>query len=118
MGAPRVITQDGEPVVHFDLDAAESEATKEPFTFRVGGEVFTATSPEDADWQATADTESPGGLRAFIAELLGEDYERFTDVRVSNKQLGELVKACQEHYGVSVGESKASPRSSQKKRRR
>lgn len=117
--APRMITQDGEEVVHLDLDAIESEANETPFTFRAGGDVFTAISPDDADWQATADTDSPGGLRAFVRELLGEDdYERFIEKTITNKQLGELVKACQKHYGVSVGESKASPRSSQRKRRR
>jgi hypothetical protein len=116
---PKMITQDGEPVVHLDLDSIESEAGGVPFTFTVKGEVFSAISPDDADWQATADTDSPGGLRAFVRELLGdEDYERFCEKTVTNKQLGELVKACQKHYGISVGESKASPRSSNRKRRR
>lgn len=117
--AARIITEDGEPVVHLDLDAMEDEAVEATFSFRVGGEVFTAISPNDADWQATADTDSPGGLRAFIRELLGdEDYERFCEKSVSNKQLEALVKGAQKHYGVNVGESKASPRSSKKRRRR
>lgn len=116
---PKVITQDGEPAVHFDLDAVENEATATEFTFRAGGQVFTAISPDEADWQATADTDTPGGLRAFMRELLGEeDYERFCEIRVSNKKLGELISAAQKHYGVSTGESQASPRSSKNKRRR
>ncbi|WP_329521157.1 hypothetical protein [Spirillospora sp. NBC_01491] len=117
--APRIITEDGEPVVHLDLDAIEDEATSVTFTFRVGGEVFSAISPDDADWQATADTDSPGGLRAFIHELLGdEDYERFCELTVSNRKLGQIVEGAQKHYGIKTGESKASPRSSKKRRRR
>lgn len=117
--APRIITEDGEPVVHLDLDAMEDEATGATFTFRIGGEVFTCISPDDADWQATADTDSPGGLRAFIRELLGEeDYERFCDLQVTNRKLNAIVQGAQKHYGVSTGESKASPRSSKKQRRR
>jgi hypothetical protein len=117
--AARIITEDGEPVVHLDLDATENEAVEATFTFRIQGEVFTAISPDDADWQATADTDSPGGLRAFIRELLGdEDYERFCELSVRNKQLNAIVKGAQQHYGVSVGESKASRSSSKKRRRR
>lgn len=117
--APRIITEDGEPVVHLDLDALEEEANAATFTFRVGGEVFSAISPEDADWQMTADTDSPGGLRNFIRELLGdEDYERFCDVSVSNKKLNQIVEGAQRHYGTTVGESKASRPSSKKRRRR
>lgn len=116
---PKVITEAGEEVVHFDLDAVENEANETPFTFRVGGEIFSAISPDEADWQAAADIDSPGGLRGFMRELLGEkDYERFCELDVSNKQLGELIKACQKHYGISTGESQASPRSSRNKRKR
>lgn len=116
--ARKIITEAGEPVVHFDLDALEHEATAEPFTFRLGGDVFTAISPTDADWQATADTETPGGLKAFMGELLGDDYDRFAEHRLSNEGLGKLIEACQKHYGVKTGESKASPRSSNGRRKR
>lgn len=115
---PKVITQDGEPVVHFDLDAVEDEATGEPFRFTAGGEQFTCISPQDADWQASADVDEPGGLRAFIAELLGDDYARFTKVNVTNRQLNALIEAAQKHYGIKTGESKASPRSSKTRRKR
>lgn len=116
---PKVITQDGEPAVHFDLDAVANEATATEFTFRAGGQIFTAISPDEADWQATTDTDTPGGLRAFMRELLGdEDYERFCEVRVTNKQLGDLIGAAQKHYGIKTGESQASPRSSNGTRRR
>src|SRR5690606_5290134 len=117
--APRIITEDGEPGVHLDLDATENEALEATFTFRIQGEVCTAISPDDADWQATADTDSPGGLRAFIRELLGaEDYERFCELPVTNRQLNKIVESAQKHYGVSVGESRASQRSSKKRRRK
>lgn len=115
---PKVITQDGEPVVHFDLDAVENEAVEEPFRFAAGGEQFTCISPEDADWQTSADVETGEGLRAFVAELLGDDYDRFAKLRVTNRQLNRLIEAAQKHYGIQTGESKASPRSSRNKRRR
>lgn len=115
---PKVITQDGEPVVHFDLDAVEDEATDEPFRFTAGGEQFSCISPQDADWQAAADVDEPGGLRAFIAELLGDDYDRFTELNVSGRRLSALLEAAQKHYGIKTGESKASPRSSRNRRKR
>lgn len=117
---PKVVTQTGEEVVHLDLDEVfENEATETPFTFRAGGRIFTAISPDDADWQATADTDTPGGLRAFMRELLGEeDYDRFCAVRVTNKQLGRLVEGAQKHYGITAGESRASARSSRNTRGR
>lgn len=110
---PKVVTEDGAEVVHLDLDEPlEHEATETPFTFRAGGEVFTAISPDDADWQATADLDSPGGMKAFMAELLGEDYGRFAGKRVTNRQLGKLIEGAQKHYGITAGESRASGRSS------
>lgn len=116
---PKIITEDGEPAVHLDLDAIENEATEAEFTFRAGGEIFKARSPRDADWQVLADVDQPGGLRALVRELLGdEDYERFCGVDVSNDQLNRMIEAAQKHYGTSAGESQASPRSSKSRRRR
>ncbi|MEV4384023.1 hypothetical protein, partial [Streptosporangium sp. NPDC049644] len=109
----KVITQDGEPVVHFDLDAIEAEAVEEPFVFRLGGEVFQMAAPEDADWQVTDQmSETNAGLRSFVRDLLGdEDYERFAKHRLSNKQITALLDACNKHYGTSPGKSAASGRS-------
>jgi hypothetical protein len=115
---PKVITQDGEPIVHFDLDAVEDEATAEPFRFTAGGKQFTCISPQDADWQTSADVETGPGLKAFVEELLGDDYNEFAKLRVTNRQLNQLIEAAQKHYGITMGESKASPRSSRNRRKR
>ncbi|MEU6725465.1 hypothetical protein ABZ917_17295 [Nonomuraea wenchangensis] len=118
MATPKLITQSGEPVSHFDLDAVENEATQEPFTFTFGGEVFTMLAPEDIDWQALADTSAPDWLLTYVAALLGDDFERFAAHEVPTRKLNKLLEACQEHYGVTPGGSKASARSSKSTRRR
>lgn len=120
MGAPKMITQDGEPVVHFDLDAVDDEANQVPFTFTIGGEVFTMLGPEDADWKIQDDlAESGAGLKNLMRELLGDDdYERFITHKVPGRKLGKLIEACQAHYGITPPESKASARSSRTTRRR
>lgn len=94
----------------FDLDAVIAEATATPFTFTLGGETFTMRSPEDADWQVALNSGNSGaeGTRAFVAELLGDDFERFAAHRVPGRALNRLVDACQKHYGVTPGESGAS----------
>lgn len=117
--APRMITQDGEPVVHFDLDSVEDEANAVPFTFTLGGEVFTMLGPEDADWQVQDGLVDGGaGLKDLMRELLGEEYERFAKHKVSGRKLSKLLDACQKHYGVTVPESPASAGSSRNTRRR
>ncbi len=115
---PKMITSDGAPVTHFDLDAVESEARAEVFTFTLGGEVFQMLPPEDADWQVTADISEGNGLREFIAELLGDDYERFAAHKLPARKLNALIDACTRHYGVTPGESRASKGSSRSTRRR
>lgn len=115
---PKVITQDGTPAVHFDLDAIKSEASEEPFTFTLGGEVFQMLPPEEVDWKVADDISQGEGLKAFIAELLGDDYERFAKHTVSSRKLGLLIDECTRYYGVTPGESKASTRSSRSTRRR
>lgn len=122
MGAaprPKVITQDGEPAVHFDLDALEHEARREPFRFTLGGEIFElCQSPEDVDWQIHERLADGGGLQDYLAELLGDDYDRFASHKLSAKLLNELIKSANAHFGVETGESSASPRSSNGTRRR
>jgi hypothetical protein len=117
---PKIITQDGEEVVHFDLDALEAEANEEPFTFRLGGDVFTLAAPEDADWQVIDElSETNAGLRAFIQELMSaEDWEKFSSHKLSSKKLTALLDACNQHYGATPGKSRTSGRSSRSTRRR
>ncbi len=116
--APKMITQDGEPVVHFDLDAVENEARGEVFTFTLGGEVFQMLPPEEVDWKVADDISQGEGLKAFVRELLGDDYERFAKHKLPSRKLGILIDRCTQHYGVTPGESQASKRSSKSTRRR
>lgn len=112
--AQKVITQAGDPVVHFDLDSVEDEVNEVPFTFTLGGEVFSMASPEESDWQVQDDLAASGaGLKPLMRELLGEEgYERFAKHKVSGRRLGKLIAACQKHYGITPPESRASARSS------
>lgn len=119
MVAPKVITSGGETVAHFDLDAIVNEAREEYFTFTFKGEVFTMLPPEEADWQVTAKLGGEGGdMTSFVAELLGDDWDRFSQHKLPNAALGKLIEECQAFYGITPGESKASKRSSRSTRRR
>lgn len=108
MGTPnKVITQSGEPVSLFSLRKRKREATQEPFVFDVDGEYFTMSPPADADWRVTADLGTgDGSLRKFVAELLGDDYERFCKVEgVSSDDINALIEAATRHYqGAGRGE--------------
>lgn len=119
MATSKLITEGGEPVAHFDLDAIVNEAREEYFTFTFKGEVFTMLPPEEADWQVTAKLGGEGGdMAAFVAELLGDDWERFSKHKLSSTALGKLIEQCQEFYGVTPGESRRSARSSRSTRKR
>lgn len=113
-----MITSDGEAVPHLDLDALEAEARDEPFTFKLGGEVFTMLPPEEADWQISASLSEGEGLQEFVAALLGDDYERFTQHKLPTWKLTKLIDQCTAHYNITPGESRASGRSSRSTRRR
>ncbi|MGW4422506.1 hypothetical protein [Streptosporangium sp. NPDC004631] len=104
---PKMIKQDGTPVSHFSLRDRKREAVAEPFVFDVDGEFFTMQPSGSADWQTTADLgTSDGSLRAFVAELLGDDYERFRAIKgVSGDDLNALIEASATHYqGLTRGE--------------
>jgi hypothetical protein len=103
----KVITQSGDPVSMFSLRDRKREATQEPFVFDADGEFFTMSPPADADWQVTADLgTADGSLRKFVAELLGDDYERFCKIKgVTSDDLNALIEAATQHYtGASRGE--------------
>jgi hypothetical protein len=108
MATPKkIINQAGEPVSMFSLRARKREATQEPFVFDVDGEYFTMRSPASADWQVTADLGTgEGSLRKYVAELLGEDYERFCKLPdISAEDINALIEAATKHYtGASRGE--------------
>lgn len=103
----KVITETGQPVSLFSLRDRKREAAQQPFVFDVDGEYFTMQPPADADWQVTADLGSgEGSLRDFLAELLGDDYERFCKIKgVSSDDINALIDAATRHYqGVGRGE--------------
>lgn len=108
MATPKkVITQSGEPVSLFSLRNRSREATQQPFVFDVDGEFFAMSSPSEADWQVTADLgTAEGSLRKFVAELLGDDYERFCKIQgVTSDDLNALIEAATKHYqGAGRGE--------------
>jgi len=95
------------PVSHFSLRDRKREATQEPFVFDVDGEFFTMAPPGSVDWLVTASLGEGGGdLRAFVKELLGDDYERFAKLKnVSNDDISALIDAATKHYqGATRGE--------------
>jgi len=124
--AVKVVTEHGDEIpqsVDLDLDALEAEATQKPFTFRLGGEVFTMCGPDDVDWQVQArlDSDDTESFMAFIRELLGADdevFKRFCSHRLTGKQLTKLTRACYDHYATTPPESQASPPSSRRTARR
>lgn len=98
---------DGKPASLFSLRERKREAVQEPFTFDVDGEIFTMKPPADADWQVTAALgKGEGDLRQFVADLLGDDYERFCKLQgISNDDINALIEAATRHYqGVGRGE--------------
>ncbi len=103
----KVITQDGAPVSLFSLRDRQREAVAQPFVFDIDGEFFTMKPPGAADWQIAADLGGDSGdFRKFVAELLGDDYERFCKVQgVSSEDLNALIEASTKHYqGLTRGE--------------
>lgn len=103
--------------VPFDLDAVEREASGEPFKFTLGGESFTLDSPEAADWRV--DPRSPEGLQTLLRGMMGKDqFDRFEQHEMPGWKLGKLLEAAMRHYGVDMGESAASTRSSKRTARR
>lgn len=122
----KIVTEQGDEVpqpVDLDLDALDAEANAKPFTFRLGGEVFTMYGPDEVDWQVQAalDTDDADSLKAFIKELLGGDEEifaRFCSHKLSARKLSRLTKACYAHYVVTPPESPASQGSSKPTARR
>ncbi|WP_433363999.1 hypothetical protein [Streptosporangium sp. CA-115845] len=105
--ASKVITEDGALVSLFSLRDRQREAVGKPFVFDIDGEFFTMKPPGEADWQVAADLGGDSGdFRKFVAELLGDDYERFCRVpNVSSEDINALFEACTKHYqGLTRGE--------------
>lgn len=107
----------------FDLNVLRREAEGEPFLFRLGVEEFELPAQMDqrvALLFAAAD-EAPSRAEAAFRMLLGEpQWERLLAVPevLTLDMLQALMAAYGEHVGLSVGESQASPPSSNRAARR
>ncbi|MGW1998153.1 hypothetical protein [Embleya sp. NPDC001921] len=112
--------KDEKPIL--DLDVWLNEAADEdegiPFTFTVGGVLYTLLSPEDFDWQensrASAST-NQADMRPLLQLLLGEEqYEEFCKHKLPNKAINKIIGDWNDHHDISVPESRASRRASER----
>jgi hypothetical protein len=94
-----------------DLDgarAARAESASEPVSLVFGGDTFTLPVELPADFALYA---AEGNLRACVVALLGEDADAFFAWKPSMDDLTALVTGASKVYGMSEGESPASPSS-------
>lgn len=99
----------------FDLDAVqrEGEDGPGPFPFKFGGESFELAGELDVRVIAALDR---GDLDRALRGLLGDDqYERLDSLPavLDETRFKALLERYAEHRGVTLGESRASRRSSQ-----
>lgn len=111
-GQPKAVVDHGDI---FDLDALIAEAHAEQFRFTLAGQVFTMASPEDMSWQvqmqASTATEAEG-IALILSEGLGEQWDAFKEIKTPLRALRAIFEEAYAFYGISLGESAASPRSS------
>lgn len=105
-----------------DLDAIEAEADEKPFEFTFAGATWQMASPESIDWQLMSDDGSSEDAREAIREMLGdEQWERFSEHKLSIRQLRVLMDSARRHFGIDPEKSQASngfSRNTRKQRRR
>lgn len=89
---------------HFILDEEASEA----ITFDFRGETFTVGEVPARFWTKGMQTDLDGAL----AELLGDDAERFWALRPTMTQVESLIEHIAAEVGASVGKSASPSRSS------
>ena len=99
--------------VDFDLDKLEREGDlPDPFTFRMGDEVFTLADAGEIDYHDIVDMgTNPMAQAVMIARLLGD--EQYAKLRAKGPlpqwKAELLMEKWQEHYGIpSPGEAAAS----------
>lgn len=108
--------QNGSEAAVFDLDTYAAEARKEPFRFRLGGVEFEAAHISDIDWIAAAggdDFSAPLTGHELLKRALGGQWEKFTAIPLSSEGYNELQRRWHKHSGIDLGESGASPGSSE-----
>ncbi|MEU8136578.1 hypothetical protein [Streptodolium elevatio] len=102
-----------------DEDSEDGDPTPAPYTFIVGGRMYTMNPADDFDWQETARLISSNDTQLFVQLLLGdEEYEEFCKNKLPNKAIKKITDEWQAHYGLTVPESRASRRSSERTARR
>jgi len=97
--------------VNLNLDTLESEGSKEPFVFVIGGRRFVVDDIEDHDWQDLLEFDATDAAASIRLMLGDEQYEAFHATRgVSMRKTKALLTAIQEHFGMGdLPEGGASP---------
>jgi hypothetical protein len=102
----------------FDLRALEHEATRAPFQFIADdGTTFTLPDPGDLPIGVVNDLDGEEVVKVFRS-LLADDWDAFAASGTPMRKLQPLLQAWGDHYGMDLGESSASPPSSNRTARR
>lgn len=103
-------------VTGLNLDRLEVEGSaeeKEPYTFVLGGRMFTLANRDDLDWRPMAGI-GPNDAVRLIRNLLGpEEFGEFAKHRLTIRSMNELVNDYAKYYGLvdKQGEDGALPTS-------
>lgn len=96
-------------MARIDLDAVRAETAGDAHEVSFGGEEFTV--PQIEDWPVVAvDLVQDGRMAAALAEVLGDQWERFVAHRPTVRQMNAL--AGQISAGQGLGDAGNSPGSS------
>jgi len=102
----------------FDLRALAHDETHTPFRFIAeDGNEFTLPDPGDIDVGVVSALDGAQPVDIF-RHLLGDDWEAFAASGTPMRKLNVLLEAWGKHYGIDLGESEASPPSSNRTARR
>lgn len=96
--------------VSLDLDAVQAEGAGDPYTVRLGGQVYELPSLEDLDWALieAADTGDTKAIRVCIKAALGDDADAFLENRLTIRGLTQFFTGWLQHSGLAPGESDGS----------
>lgn len=84
--------------IHTNLDTAEREEKKEPFTFVHSDREITLIDPADLDWRVL---ETLNNERDFLkAAMTEEDLQFFMSVATPMWKMEKLGRDYQKHYGI------------------
>lgn len=111
--APVENKANGKPVM-FDLDAYQAEAQREPFSFSLAGKTFVLPHLSDLDWHlGIGEDGRPGDPTVYtlLRSGLGDQWAQFNKLKLTAAGYNALWEKWQQHSGVELGESSASPAS-------